>query len=84
MTEKHYNAVLVLDWNSKSGSMCLVKRVPNKLKVTEICVNVNLSLEIPDRKPIEATLDGKIVIPEHQIKKMVVERLEGKDDNTPL
>ena len=76
MVEKRFTGVLVLDW--KTGDMRLIKKVPFLPEASEISVKVDIVLEISEHKPIEAKLEGRIEVPEHKVKKMVVERLEGK------
>ncbi len=79
MSEKLFKAVLVLNW--KDGSMRLIKKAPSKPEASEISVAVNITLELPKNKPISAKLEGKIEVPEHKVKQMVIERLEGEEND---
>lgn len=74
MTDKLFKAVLVLNW--KDGSMRLIKKAPFRPEPSEISISVNITLEIPDNKSISAKLEGRIEVPEHKVKQMVIERLE--------
>ena len=81
MVEKRFTGVLILDW--KTGDMRLIKKAPSKPEASEISVKVDIVLEIPEYKPIEAQLEGRIEVPEHKVKKKVIDRLLGKKGICP-
>lgn len=71
VSEKIINPILIIDWYS--GKFRVVKKISRKLKSSEIPVNINIKLSIPE--PVELKCEGNIEVPLIKAKEMIIERL---------
>ena len=69
--EKIFKGFLIVNW--KTGAMRMNKKNPNRLSPFDIKINVNLTVEIPEKK--EMKFDGKIKISEEKLAEMVFESI---------
>lgn len=77
-TEKNFKGYVVLNW--KSGQLRVTKSNPQKrLKPTEIPIEVNMKVKIPDNPPL-TKIDGEIEITGTKVKEIIIETLD--DDTT--
>ena len=70
--DKEFKTWLILDY--KSGGFRVNKKRPDKLRASEIPINVKLNVKIPEQPIMKAT--GEIVLSEVQVKEMILENLE--------
>ena len=69
--EKVLELILILDWNSEKYR--ITKKLPRKLKVSEIPCNIKIAFTIPD--PISLSVEGKVDITMIKAKEMIIEKL---------
>ena len=72
MSVKNIKGLLIINW--KSGAMRTAKRKPNKLNPTEILVNLDFDVEIPENPKHKIT--GKIELSKTEIKGLITDMLE--------
>ena len=78
MSERIFTGYVVLDW--KKGTFRVTKSNPIKrLKATEIPIQVNMKVKIPDKPPI-TKIDGEVEITGTKVKEIILETID--DDTT--
>lgn len=70
--DKEFKTWLILDY--KTGSFKVNKKRPQKLRASEIPIDIKLNVRIPEQPIMKAT--GEIVLSEIQVKEMILENLE--------
>ena len=69
---KNFRTWMILDY--KTGRFRLIKR-KNKLKPSEIAIDVSLNVEVPEEPIMKA--EGNIVLSAPKLADMTLEELEG-------
>ncbi len=72
MTEKEFKTWLILDY--KTGKFRVTKKKPDKVKASDIPIDVKLTVKIPKQPLIKAR--GSIELNTTQVKEMILENLE--------
>ena len=71
MTIKEFNTWLIVDY--KTGFFRLTKKKPDKLKASEIPIDLKLNIKIPETPILKAT--GDITLSEAKVNEMIIEEL---------
>jgi len=74
--EKILDAYIIYNW--KTSSVKIVKKKPKRYNPFEIPIKIHIKFMLPEPKEIEAK--GEIVIPETQVKDMIIEGLVPKKE----
>ena len=70
--DKEFKTWLILDY--KVGRFRVTKKKPNKMKASDIPINVRLTVKIPEQPIMKAK--GFIELDTHKVKEMILENLE--------
>ena len=70
--DKEFKTWLILDY--KVGRFRVTKKKPNKMKASDIPINVRLTAKIPEQPIMKAK--GFIELDTHKVKEMILENLE--------
>ena len=70
--EKEFKTWLVLDY--KTGNFRVTKKKPEKIKASDIPIDVRLNVKIPEQPIMKAR--GSIELDTHKVKEMILENLE--------
>jgi len=70
--EKEFKTWLVLDY--KTGNFRVTKKKPEKIKASDIPIDVRLNVKIPEQPIMKAR--GSIELDTHKVKEMMIESLE--------
>ena len=71
VTEKIINPIIIFDWYT--GHIRLVKRLPRKIKVSEIPCTIKITFSIPE--PVSLSCEGTVEIPMAKTKEMIINQL---------
>jgi len=70
--DKDFRTWLILDY--KTGSFKVTKKKPDKIKASDIPIDVRLTVKIPEQPIMKAK--GFIELDTHKVKEMILENLE--------
>ena len=73
MTDKEFKTWLTLDY--KTGSFRLSKKKPQRIKASEIPIDMKIVVKIPEQPIMKAR--GHIELDTMKVKEMIIENLEG-------
>jgi len=68
---KIFKGFLIIDW--KKSHMEVKKRKPKNLNPYQICLDINIKINVPALKTIE--VKGEFTIPETQVREAILEEL---------
>ncbi len=71
MTEKLFKCWMVLDW--KSGKFKVGSRKPNIIKPSQITIEINLTVVIPEQPQLKA--EAKIVLSDTKVAEITIDAL---------
>ena len=72
MADKEFKTWLVLDY--KTGRFRVTKKKPDRLKASDIPIDIRLNVKIPEQPIMKAR--GTIELDTHKVKEMILENLE--------
>lgn len=76
-TEKVFQGYVILNW--KNGSFRAVKKLTKGIKDTEIPIQLDIKVLIPDRQ--EMKVSGELELSGTKVKKLILDALEDGDFN---
>lgn len=71
MPEKTFKGHLVVNW--KNGNMRVTKKKPTKLRASDIAIDLDITMEIPE-KP-KAKIKGRLKLSAEKIQEIVLEEI---------
>jgi hypothetical protein len=71
MSTKEFKTWLVVDW--KSGQFRVCKKKPDRLKSSEIPIDIKLNVQIPETPVLKA--HGEITLSQAKVNEMILEEL---------
>ena len=73
MTEKIFRGFIILNW--KKGQFRVVKKLGKTVKETEIPIEINLKVVIPEQKRMK--VEGEIELSGVSMKKIILDALDS-------
>lgn len=70
--DKEFKTWLILDY--KTGRFRVTRKKPDKIKASDIPIDIRLNVKIPEPPIIKAR--GSIELDTHKVKEMILENLE--------
>jgi len=70
--DKEFRTWLILDY--RLGTFKVTKKKPDKIKASEIPIDVRLNVKIPEQPIMKAR--GSIELDTHKVKEMILDNLE--------
>ena len=79
MTEKIFQGYVILNW--KNGSFRAVKKLTKGIKDSEIPIQLDIKVTIPERQ--EMKVSGELEISGTKVKKLILDALEDGEFKSP-